>query len=662
MENKLNVMKRILILGFCAALSVCAGAKSFTVKSPSGNNAITLETGSELVWSVEHDGQQVLGPSALSMTLTDGRVLGPGSKARSGKITEIRNRIHPLLYRKSVIKDEYNCLTVKFRRRFSIELRAYDSGVAYRFVTGFRKGFKVEHEAVNFKFDTDCDAFIPYANDPREGYRWSYSFESYYDESKLSEMIPDSLVICPMLVDNGNCKLALMDAGQEDYPGLFLKSAESGVTGEFAPLVLDSYKSGANMQPSEHAEYIAECPEGTRAFPWRVAVIADDDIELADNDLYYCLAPECRIDDTSWIKPGNCAWEWWNAMNVKGAGFEAGSNTETYNYYTDFAAEYGLDYVLLDGGWSGASLMEGHEGLDLPAIVQHATDKGVGVFVWASYSDIISQYREVFPYYAKLGIKGMKLDFFDRDDQAAIRDIYAMAEYAAENRLMLDLHGMKAFGINRTYPNVVSYEGVKGLENCKWAEIDENGLLVKDLVRYDVTIPFIRTLMGPYDYTPGAMDNAQGPCFKTKDEDPMSEGTRAHQMAMYVVYDTPFQMLADTPMKYRLSPDCTAFMASVPCTFDKTVVLDGKVGEYIVTAKKKDGIWYVGAMTNRTARDLEIDFSFLEKAGSAEIFADGPDADITGTDYTRATADLAPDCSMTVHLAAGGGWAARIVL
>lgn len=655
-----RAMKRILISGVCAVLSICAGARSFSVKSPSGNNVITLETGKELVWSVEHDGQQVLEPSALSMTLADGRVLGPGSKARSGRITEVRGDIHPVLYRKSVIKDDYNCLTVKFRGKFNVELRAYDSGVAYRFVTRFRRGFKVAQEDVNFKFGADCNAFIPYANDPREGYRWSYSFESYYDECKLSEMIPDSLVICPMLVDEGSCKLALMDAGQEDYPGLFLKSAEGGVTGEFAPLVLDSYKNGANMQPSRHADYIADCPAGARVFPWRVAVIADSDIELAGNDLYYCLAPECRIDDTSWIKPGNCAWEWWNAMNVKHAGFEAGSNTATYKYYTDFAAEYGLDYVLLDGGWSGASLMEGHEGLDLPAIVQHATDKGVGVFVWAAYADMIGQYRDVFPYYAELGIKGCKLDFFDRDDQAAMRDIFAMAECAAQNHLMLDLHGMKAFGINRAYPNVVSYEGVKGLENCKWADIGEDGLLVKDLVRYDVTIPFIRALMGPYDYTPGAMDNAQRPFFKAVDENPMSEGTRAHQMAMYTVYDSPFQMLSDTPEKYRLSPECTAFMAAVPCVFDRTVVLDGKVGEYIVTAKEKDGVWYVGAMTDRTARDLEIDFSFLDRAGRAEIFADGKNAGLTGTDYTRTEADLAPDSRITVHLAAGGGWAAMI--
>lgn len=653
-------MKRILLIGVCAALSICAGAKSFSVKSPSGNNTVTLETGHELLWSVEHDGQRVLEPSVLSMTLDDGRILGRDARPRSGKITEVRSEIHPTLYRKTLIKDEYNCLTVKFKEGFSVEMRAYDSGVAYRFVTAFKEGFKVVDEAVNYKFGSDFDAIIPYANDPREGYPWSVSFESWYDQSKLSEMFADSLVICPMLVDEGSCRIALMDAGQEDYPGLFLKATEGGVTGDFAPVVLDSYVNGANMQPSRHADYIAACPTGTRVFPWRVAVIADDDIELADNDLYYCLAPECRLDDTSWIRPGNCAWEWWNGMNVTGVGFRVGSNTGTYCYYADFAAEYGLDYVLLDGGWSGASLKEGHSGLDLPAIVQHAGEKGVGVFVWASYADIIRQYREVFPYYAELGIKGCKLDFFDRDDQGAINDIRALAECAAENHLMLDLHGMKAFGINRTYPNVVSFEGVKGLENCKWVGTDEEGLLLQDLVRYDVTIPFIRSLMGPYDYTPGAMDNAQRICFKAINDNPMSEGTRAHQMAMYIVYDAPFQMLSDTPVKYRLDPDCTAFMASVPTVFDRTVVLDGKIGEYIVVARQKDGVWYVGAMTNRTAREIEIDFSFLEKPGTAEFFSDGINAGRNGKDFLRSTAEITPSARMTVSLSTGGGWAAII--
>ena len=687
-------MRRFLLLGACAVISFCACTKSFTLQSPNGENVVKVQvdasddpmlSSTQILWSVEHDGHCALAPSAISMLLSNDRELGTDAKVRNVRKASVRALQHSSFYRKKDIPEEYNSMTISFKGGWALEFRAYDAGVAYRFLTSFKEGFKVLEEQAEFIFPEDCRAFIPYETDPRDGDIWCVSFESFYVESALSEMTADTLSLSPLLVDEGFCKVAVMDAGQEDYPGMFLVKAADKFNGRsagdcpgrvqggkvvldgaFAPVPTQWRHAGANLLPTSRENFIADCPEGTRSFPWRVAVIADKDIELADCDLAWLLAPECRLEDTSWIKPGQSAWEWWNAMNVTGVDFAVGSNTETYKYYADFAAENGLPYMIVDGGWSVGGIMQAHEGLDIEELVKYAGAEGVGVILWSGYADFRKDYLEAVPYYAEMGVKGFKVDFFDRDDQVAVNDMRAFAQYAAKHHVFLDLHGMKAFGINRTYPNVLSYEGVRGLENFKWADIGEDGMIAWDFPRYDVTIPFIRALTGAYDYTPGAMDNAQKHAFRTMDENPMSEGTRVHQLAMYTVYEAPLQMLSDTPVKYRANQECVDFIKSVPTVYDKTVMLDGKVGEYIVTAREKDGVWYIGAMTNRSARTLDIDLSILESLPGdrrdfkAEIFADGPDAAVDGTDYTHSVISVSSADTLTITLAPAGGWAAII--
>jgi alpha-glucosidase len=520
---------------------------------------------------------------------------------------------------------------------------------------------KVKDEKVSFRFDKDYDTFIPYVNDNRGGERYCYSFESYYTEVPMSKMVDDSLSIVPYIVSlNGGKKVAVMEAGAEDYPGMFLKintSDRHSLVSEFAPYPLEYGVRGRYTVPVKRADYIA-ATAGTRTFPWRVLAITDRDADFLENDLAQCLAPECRIEDVSWIKPGKTSWEWWSGKHITGVDFRVGTNTETYKYFVDFSADNGLEYVLIDAGWSAGSLMQLRDGFDLREIVDYADSKGVGIVLWCHASSAEKEAAEAFPYYAKFGVKGFKVDFFDADDQRMNGVMYRLAALAAENHLILDLHGMKAFGIQRPYPNVLNFEGVKGLENARWTAV-ANNQPVDDMPRYDVTAPFGRMLIGPMDYTPGAMDNATARGYRADGSSPMSMGTRVHQMAMYPVFDAPYQMLADSPSKYMREQECTDFIAKVPTVFDRTVALDCKVGAYVAVAREKDGVWYVGAMTDWEARDIEIDCSFLG-AGTwkADIFADGVNADRAAEDYAHTTRTVRSGEKIKVHLAPGGGWAA----
>jgi alpha-glucosidase len=406
--------------------------------------------------------------------------------------------------------------------------------------------------------------------------------------------------------------------------------------------------------PTKRANYIAKT-SGTRNFPWRAIVISELDKELLNNDMVQKLASPSRVTDLSWIKPGAVAWDWWNNWNITNVDFKAGINTKTYKYYIDFAAANKIGYIVMDEGWSVKNdLLKIVPDINLEEIVGYGRQKGVDVILWATWLDITRQMDKVFPLYSKMGIKGFKIDFIDRDDQLAIASCYKIARKAAENHLLVDYHGIsKPTGLQRTYPNVVGYEGVKGLENYKWA--------VEDQPRYAVSIPFIRMMAGPMDYTPGAMRNAIKVNYHPVNAAPMSQGTRCQQLAMYVVYESPIQILADSPTMYMKEQESTDFIVKIPFTFDETVAMDGKVGEYAAIARKKGNSWFVGAMTDWTPRDLTLDFSFLG-AGTyqATIFKDGINADREATDYKKEVIKISSIDKLNIHMAPGGGWVARI--
>ena len=677
-------MKTLRLLAVMCLMCIGMTAHAFSMKrdwsieSPDKTVQVDIHRlgNYSLDWQIRYKGTEVLKPSNINILL-DGTmdVSTKGGIGKESKREQVRSQFETPFYKKSVVKDEYNSLTISFKNGISLEFRVYNDGAAYRFIINRKKASEVTSEQAEFCFADDYQAFIPYVNDNRGGERYCYSFESYYDEQPLSKMYSDSLAITPLAVClPGGIKAIVMDAGVEKYPGMFLKKGnrDNTLQAEFAPYPLEQEIGGfdrLNLVPTRRADYIAKL-EGSSALPWRAVVITERDADILNCDMAQRLAPKCRIKDTSWIHPGKVAWDWWNNTNVYGVDFKSGMNTDTYLYYIDFAAKNHIEYIIIDEGWSGKeSLTENlNPEIDLQRLIAHGKEKGVGIILWSSWRNLIgsnplndiSVTDAVMKRYAEMGIKGFKVDFFDRDDQQVIASAYKIAESAAKYHLYLDYHGLKPFGIQRAYPNIFNFEGVKGLENSKWEPRTGNGPL-HNQPRYDVTAPYLRMLAGPMDYTPGAMSNAMKDSFFGNNNHPMSQGTRVHQMAMYTVFEAPLQMMADSPTKYMQNQECTDFIAQVPTTFDETKTLDGKLGEYIVIARRKGTTWYLAAMTDWTPRDIAIDLSFLGTGNhQAEIFADGINAMKEASDYKRSQQTVTSTDRLNIHLSSGGGWTAII--
>ena len=656
-------------------MGLSSQAAEYQVSSPNGKVKVVVNTDEAVKWSVTYDGKPVLLPSQIDIQLRQGKKnLGLG-KVGKVAVRQIKSSFDSPFYKKATVKDEYGQMLMYTNQKFTIEVRAYDDGAAYRLISANSKPSTVVNETAEFCFDADYQAFVPYVNDNRGGERYCYSFESYYDEQPLSKMFNDSLAITPLAVClPGGMKAIVMDAGVENYPGMFVKKGKAAhsLVAEFAPYPTEQPVCGyarLNLVPTKRADYIAKL-NGKQSLPWRAVVITEKDADILNCDMAQRLAPACRIGDTSWISPGKVAWDWWNNTNITGVDFKSGMNTDTYLYYIDFAAKNHLEYIIIDEGWSSEeSLMKDlNPEIDLPRLIAYGRQKGVGIILWSSWRNLIgndpmcdqSVVETVMAHYADMGIKGFKVDFFDRDDQQVTASAYKIAEIAAKHHLHLDYHGLKPFGIQRAYPNILNFEGVKGLENSKWEPRVGDGPL-HNQPRYDVTIPYLRMLAGPLDYTPGAMMNAMKDSFFGNNDHPMSQGTRVHQMAMYVTFEAPLQMLADSPTKYMQNQECTDFIAQIPTTFDETIALDGKLGEYTVIARRKGAVWYLAAMTDWTARDLTIDLSFLgEGTHQADIFADGVNAAKEAIDYKHSRQAVKRSDRLAVHLSSGGGWTAII--
>ncbi|HEY5569934.1 MAG TPA: glycoside hydrolase family 97 protein [Bacteroidales bacterium] len=659
MKHKLIGLLILLFMSF--TILHAQKIKNFEIKSPDNKIVLKLEVGAKMLWSVQHDGQQMIAPSAISMNVQGDQVLGDNARITASKIEKVDQVIEAVNYKKSRIADQYNQLKINCKGDYGVIFRVYNDGVAYRFTTKKKGVIIVDNEEANFNFTSDYKAFIPYMWDYRGGIKFNHSFEALYKESKISQFVNDSLAFLPLLVDNdNNKKVVILEADLEDYPGMYLDVNQTGkgFKGVFAPYPLEAKLGGydnMNLIPTKRADYIAKT-DGTRDFPWRAVVISAQDKELLNNDMVQKLASPSRIADVSWIKPGLVAWDWWNNWNLTHVDFKAGYNTSTFKYYIDFAAANKLQYIVMDWGWSSKTdLFEIiAPDINLQEIIDYGKQKGIGVVLWASWYAVKTQMDQAFPKYAKMGVKGFKIDFIDRDDQIAVASLYEIAKKAADYKLIVDYHGaFKPTGLQRTYPNVIGYEGVKGLENYKWA--------TEDQPRYTVSIPFIRMMAGPMDYTPGAMRNANKTNYRSIELMPMSMGTRCNQLAMYVMYEAPFQMLSDNPQIYSKEQECTDFIAKVPTVTDETVALDGKVGEYAAIARKKGDTWYVGAMTNWTPRQLTLDFSFLGTGNyQAVIFKDGINADLDATDYKREVINIHAGDKLKIQMAPGGGWASRI--
>ncbi|WP_418305941.1 glycoside hydrolase family 97 catalytic domain-containing protein, partial [Phocaeicola sp.] len=575
---------------------------------------------------------------------------------------KIKDNIESPFYRFKEFVATGNELDLKLKGGFGIIFRAYNEGVAYRFYTTQSSDIIIKEEQAEFNFKEDYTAYLPYTTNDKKPMAMAY--QNVYDITPLSKAQP-KLAFLPVTVDCGSVKLTLLESDLEAYPGVFVQSQQGkyGLKGVFAP-----YPAKTDFYPWRKQEYVTETTDfisrsrGSRSYPWRVLAITEKDTDMPVNNLVYALASPNRIGDTSWIKTGKVAWDWWNDWNLKGVPFKAGINMDTYKYYIDFASRNGLEFIVLDEGWydpkSGDMLTVIPE-LDLPELIAYGKSKGVEIVLWTVFNVLDSQLEAACKKYADMGIKGFKVDFLDRDDQTAVEMVYRIAEMTARYKLTLDLHGIyKPTGINRTYPHIINFESVFGMEEVKWTDIKNNMPL------YDVTFPYIRMMAGPVDYTPGAMRNATKADWRAMYYTPASMGTRCHQLAAYIVHDSPFTMLCDAPTNYLNEQECVDFIASLPVEVDSTFIASGELGKYIVTVRKKDVNWYIGGMTNWDERDVQLDFSFLPEGMSytAVLFKDGVNANKQAEDYRKETIRIDKDSRLTLHLASGGGFAMKLEL
>jgi len=643
----------LLCLVFSVTAAIAQSGKTYNVKSPDGKININIKTGSSINWSVKHEDTEVIMPSEISISLDNGEILGKNTVVKKSETISVNETISTPIYKKDKVQDNYNQLKITFKGDYGLIFRAYNDGVAYRFFTGKKGEITIINEEANFNFKDDDKAFLPFANDYRNKDKFNNSFEAHYDNLNLSAIKKDTLAFLPVLVDIGSSKKAvILEADLQDYPGMYLTPGEGqSLHGVFAPYPTEETIHGLNYVVNKRADYIAKT-NGTRSFPWRVVVISSEDKQLADNDMMQRLAAPSQITDYSWIKPGKVAWDWWNDWNISHVDFKAGINVPTYKYYIDFAAANKLEYIVIDEGWSDDHDLNMSR-LDVQQIVDYGKQKHVGVILWSTWYAITRDTESLFAKFEQMGVKGFKIDFIDRDDQKIVSSLYDIAKKAAAHHLLVDYHGMyKPSGMQRTWPNIINCEGVKGLENMKWGVDNQPG--------YDVSIPFIRMMSGSMDYTPGGMRNASKEAFRPVNSNPMTQGTRCHQLAMYTIFEAPLQMLSDNPTTYMREQESTDFIAAVPTTFDATVSLDGKVGEFVSIARKKGTTWYAGVMTNWSPRDIIIDLSFLgEGSYKAIIFEDGVNAGRDGTDYTHKVITVTAKDKLAVKMASGGGWTAR---
>ena len=654
------------MLALCAMLVAEAKPTVKSITSPDGKLKLTVTIDKDVRWSVELDGQTIITPSKVAMQIGETEVWGENPrlrKATTGKIDEV---IPAPVYKKSEVVDQCSTLTLSFVGNYGIEFRAYNEAAAYRF-TSTRKGdYTVKGEVSEFAFEKDNNVYCSYVrSNQKKSFEQQYfnSFEGPYFIEPMTTMGNNRLMYLPVLVDMGDKKVCITETDLVDYPGMYLYNSDNNTSLEshFAYVPDEVEQGGHNMLQGlvqSRKPYIAAI-NGARTFPWRICNIARNDAELLNNDMVFRLSHENVIGDTSWIKPGKVAWDWWNNWGLYGQDFKPGVNNRTYEYYIDFAAANGIEYVILDEGWSvnlAADMMQVVPEIDLKHLIDYGKERGVGIVLWGGYWAVNRDMENLFKHYAEMGVKGFKIDFMDRDDQDMVNFYERAAATAAKYQLMVDFHGAyKPCGLSRKYPNVVNYEGVNGLEQMKWSGLE------LDQVTYDVQIPFIRMVAGPMDYTQGAMLNGTKTTYRESYHEPMSQGTRCRQFAMYVIFESPFNMLCDSPCNYEKEPVSTEFIAAIPTVWDETVALDGKVGEYAVMARRKDDAWYVGGMTNWDGRYVTVDLSFLpEGTYDVEKYVDGYESHVLARDFRVEKQSADNTAKIKVWMAAGGGFAFKI--
>jgi alpha-glucosidase len=644
-------MRQKKLLTFATLFFMMGGsamAKDYTVTSPNGKNVATVDD--SLSITVSHSGKTVVTVKARQDFVGNKKLV---------ETKHISETIVTPFYRQSEIRTEGNQMDLKLSGGFGLQVRACDEGVAYRFYTTNKKLTIIENEMADFVFPDDSKAWLAYSTNDEKPF--AMAFQNTYHETLLSET-KDKYIFLPATIESGNVKVTILESDLRAYPGMFLKAEGNHLKAAFAkyPKKMAYYKWRGMSYVEETENYIAKSA-GTRTYPWRVMAITEKDTEMPVNNLVYALATPNQIGDTSWIKPGKVAWDWWNDWNLKGVDFEAGINTRTYQYYIDFAAKNGIPYIVLDEGWYDSSkgdIMNPIPEVNLQGLIDYGREKGVSIVLWTVFNVLDEHLTEACDKYTKMGIKGWKIDFLDRNDQTAVEMAERIAKTCAQYKLFVDYHGYFApTGMNRTYPNILNYEGVFGMEEARWAKKDT------DMPKYDVTFPFIRMMAGNVDFTPGALRNGTKENWVECYQNPVSMGTRCHQLACYVIQDSPFTMLCDAPTNYEREQECVDIITSIPDTWDETKILQGIIGCYIVSARRNSSDWYVGGQTNWEKREVVLSLDFLSPGETyqATIVTDGINANHNAEDYHVATKTLTSHDKLVIKLASGGGFIMKLI-
>ena len=645
-----KITNTILLTALLAPISQAADS-SFTLRSPDDRIEVQIHVANRITYDVALNGKPLLKDSSLSINIA-GKTIGENPQLKSSRKNSVDKMLEPVVRQKfAKIRERYNELHLDFDGGYAVVFRAYPEGVAYRIETSLGgENVKVFSEDSTFRFVSDSSAFYP-----EEESMFSHN-ERKYLPRPLKEITDRTFATLPAVVDANGVKIAVAESDVEEYPGLWLRGTGDNAlsaTFEHYPLK-ETLEKDRDFKVTEAADYIA-VTKGTRTFPWRVVGIAERDRDLISNSLIWLLEKPSQLTDVSWIKPGKVAWDWWNYNNIYGVDFKAGINTQTYKYYVDFAAQNHLDYIILDEGWYKlGNVLEVVPEINMEELTAYAKQKNVGVILWVIWKSLADQMQPALDQYAKWGVKGIKVDFMQRNDQLLMNFYHQLSAECAKRKMLVDFHGaQRPASLTRTWPNLIGAEGVRGMEWSKWSAEAEPA--------HNVTLPFTRMFLGPMDYTPGAMLNAQKDMFAPIMKRPMALGTRCHQLAMYVVYESPLQMLSDSPANYQREPESLEFLRAIPSTWDETVPLDGKISEHVVVARRNGKDWYVGAMTNWTERDIEIDLSFLPAGNfTMDAYQDGINADRMASDYKKTTSQVSKSTKLKVHLAPGGGYAARL--
>ncbi len=651
-------MKNIKVFFICLLLSpgminrLSAQNQKLDLLSPNGELHVSIELKDKIYYTVAGKNQALLTNNHLSLTLDDG-VLGENPKLLSAKKSSLNEVIKPYVALKfSTVKSTFNQLLMTFRGDYSVEFRAFNDGIAYRFITRKKGNINVVKEDFSIGLPGDYLLHLQQNN----GFKTSYE-EPYSHLPASAWQATGKMANLPALIDTKkNYKILISESDLSDYPGMFLKSAGSnGISGVFPDAPVAFGPDGDRSQKIlKTADYIAKTT-GTRAFPWRYFVITTDDKQLIENTMTLKLAAKSVIADPSWIKPGQASWEWWNDAAPYGpdVNFISGYNLNTYKYYIDFASKYGVKYIVMDEGWAKSTTdpFTPNPEVDVKELIRYGKQKNVSIILWLTWLTV-HQNMNLFKTFHDWGIKGVKIDFMDRTDQWMVNFYETVVKEAAKNQIMVDFHGaFKPSGLEYKYPNLISYEGVRGLEQMGGCKPDNS-----------IYLPFMRNAVGPMDFTPGAMINMQPEVYRAERPNAAAIGTRVYQLALYVVFESGIQMLADNPTLYYRNPDCTEFITSVPTTWDETKALEASVGETALVAKRKNDTWFIGGITNgkEKNRKMEISFDFLTKGKTYTMtyFEDGINADRQAMDYRRKVLSVKAGDKITINMARNGGWAA----